>query len=353
VPIAFLLTLFLALTTVKSRLEDDGGATNVLLSLSSFTKKNSMSLAESKKEVFQYIVAVPIVVLTVVGGYALSQQVRGEYYLRKAISAAQENNGALTYQLQQQAIAANPKRDVYHNSYANTNLALANTLASKGELNDDEKATIQALLAQSIRSSRVITEVLNPLSAGNWETRANIYRGLIGVADDAPDWAVRSYNTAIQLDPASPRLRLSLGGIYYAAGDFLSAANLFNQATSLKGDYANAHYNLAQALKQLERYPQAQRELEMVQRLVQPESADFELVAAELVELTAMSNVAGAADQTSVEDLEGNIPEVVEQEPLTNVGEPEVIDETAELDISGTTEEPAPEEIEEVLEENE
>ena len=98
----------------------------------------------------------------------------GEYYLRKAIAAAQENNGALTYRLQQQAISANPKRDTYHNSYANTNLALANTLAAKGDLTDEEKATIQALLAQAIRSSRVITEVLNPLSAGNWETRANI-----------------------------------------------------------------------------------------------------------------------------------------------------------------------------------
>jgi len=351
---AFLLILFLALTTAKARLEDDGSASNVLLSLSSLSKGKGMSLAKDKKEVFQYIIAVPIVVLAVGGGYGMSKVAMGEYYLRKAIAAAQENNGSLTYQMQQRAIESSPRRDVYHNSYANTNLALANTLAAKGEgITDDERATIQALLAQSIRSSRVTTEVLNPLSAGNWETRANIYRSLIGVADDAPDWAVRSYNTAIQLDPASPRLRLNLGGIYYAAGDYLSAANLFNQAASLKGDYANAHYNLAQALKQMERYPQAQRELEIVQRLVQPNTADAELVAAEISELRSMPDVAGATDQPSVEELEGTEVDPTTQEPLTNVGEPDTIEGGADLDLGESTEEPAPEEIEEVLEENE
>jgi tetratricopeptide (TPR) repeat protein len=333
VTMAFLLVLFLALTTANRRLEADGEVSNVLLSLSSLIKGPSMSLAGGKKEVFQYIVAVPLVVMAVGGGYYLSKQILGEYYMRKSISAAQENNGSLAYQMQQNAITANPVRDGYHNAYANTNLALANTIASRGEVSDEEKATIQVLIAQSIRSARVATEVLNPLSSTNWETRSNIYRALIGVADDAPEWAIRSYNTAVQLDPTNPRLRLNLGGIYYAAEDYLSAANLFNQAASLKSDYANAHYNLAQALMKLERFPQAQRELEITKRLVQPESADFERIVADLEALSREPAVAGAEDKPSVEELEGaEVEEPAEQEPLVNVGEEGPV-EDSELEI--------------------
>jgi tetratricopeptide (TPR) repeat protein len=55
-------------------------------------------------------------------------------------------------------------------------------------------------------------------------------------------------------------LRVEAGGIYYANGDYLSAANLFRQAANLKPDYANAHYNLAKALLMLQNYTLALQE---------------------------------------------------------------------------------------------
>lgn len=348
----FLFALFLALIVAKSRLEMTNGVSLVKISISSIAKGAGMSIVSGEKEVFQYVIALPLVALAVAAGYFGFRQYSGEYFMRQAIAAAQENNGSLTYRLQQKAISAFPRRDVYHNSYANTNLALANTLSSKEDLTEEERATAQALIAQAIRSTRVTTEVLNPLSAANWETRANIYRALIGVAGDAADWSIRSYNTAIQLDPASPRLRLNLGGIYYAAGDYLSAANLFNQSTSLKGDYANAHYNLAQALKLLDRPAQAKEELEVVKRLVEPGSPDYEIVAAELDAINLNPTVAGATDQPSVEDIAGPASEATVQEPIVNVGEEEILDSNTDIDLDADAVEPAPEQIEEVLEEN-
>lgn len=335
---AFLFFMFLALVVAKNRIESVNRVESVHLRLSSLTTNSGMSLVSGEKEVLQYIVALPLTALAIVGGFYLYKQYAAEYYMRRAIAAAQENNGSLTYQMQQKAISVNPRRDAYHNSYANTNLALATTLATQDEVTEDEKTTIQALIAQAIRSSRVTTEVLNPLSAANWETRANIYRALIGVAEDAEEWAVRSLNAAIQLDPANPRLRLALGGIYYANQDYLSAANLFNQAVSLKNDYANAHYNLAQAYKQLNRLPEAQRELLIVERLVTESSEDAEKVAAELRELSSLGDVAGASDKPTVQDLEtaavGQQPqEQAPQEPLNNVGEPETLEGT-DLDIT-------------------
>ncbi len=325
IALAFLLVLFLALTTANIRLESpDGEVALVGLSLSSLTGGKRFSLVKDDKEVFQYFVAVPLLALVLVGGYYLYRQYAGEYYMRRAVLGAVDNNGGLTYEMQQRAININPSRDSYHNSYASTNLALANAVASREQISDEERSTVQTLVSQSIRSSRVATEVLNPLNSANWETRANVYRALVGVADNASEWAVSAYTAAIQLDPVNPRLRLNLGGLYYANQDYLSAASLFNQAASLKGDYANAHYNLAQALIKLENYPQAKQELELVQRLVEPDSEDFKKVATELAALSELPNVAGAANtQPSIEELEGAVgaTPAPQQEPLQNAGE--------------------------------
>ncbi|MBI2414263.1 tetratricopeptide repeat protein [candidate division WWE3 bacterium] len=320
----FLLVLLLAALVAKYRIDGTNDTENVNLSLSSISKGNKMSLINTDKEVFQYIMAVPITLVALAGSYYMFRQYEGEFYTRSAIAAAQENNGSLTYQLQQKAIEAFPMRDSYHNSYANTNIALANSLASKETLSDEEKNTIQTLIAQAIRSTKVTTEVLNPLNAANWETRALVYRSLQGVAKDANDWAIKSLNAAIQLDPVNPRLRLALGGIYYAQSDFLSAANLFSQAVTLKNDYANAHYNLAQSLRELKKYPEAIQELEFTKKLVDEKSEDYTRVAAEIENLSKMPNVAGATSQPSVADIEGtnniNTQAPVNQAPLEDAG---------------------------------
>ena len=327
---AFVLVLLLALLVAKNRLEGINDTENTNLSLSSISKGSKMSLISNEKEIFQYIMAVPVALATLFGSYYMARQYMGEYYTRSAISAAQNNNVSLTYQMQQKAIQAFPVRDSYHNSYANTNIALANALAAKEGLSEDEKNTVQALISQAIRSSRITTEVLNPLNASNWETRALIYRALLGAAKDSGEWAIRSLNAAIQLDPTNPRLRLALGGVYYAQQDYLTAANLFNQAATLKRDYANAHYNLAQALKQLKRYPEAARALETTKKLVTEGSEDYNRVAMEQEELAKMPNVAGAVStQPSVEEIEGvNQPaaNTTPQEPLRNEGNEEALE---------------------------
>jgi tetratricopeptide (TPR) repeat protein len=148
---------------------------------------------------------------------------------------------------------------------------------------------------------------------------------LIGAAQDADKWAIRAYTAAIQLDPTNPRLRILLGGVYYANKDYLSAANLFAQSTNLKADYANAHYNLAQALKQLQRFDQAKIELENTQRLVAQGSADHDRVSSEIAEVTKQISVAGAqtSTQPTVSQLEGEetTAPTATQEPINNEGE--------------------------------
>jgi len=274
-----------------------------------------------KREYFHYVAAAPMLLIAAYAGFLFYKSYAAEFYIRKSVVAAQNNNGSKIYEYQSKAINLNPRRDTYHVAYAQTNLALANALASKENLTDEDRTTIQTLIAQSIRSSRVATEVLNPLNVVNWQTRALIYRSILGVADNAAEWAIASYNTAIQLDPSNPALRLDIGGIYFAQQDYLSAANYFRQATSLKADYANAHYNFAQALIKLNDPTNAKRELEITKTLVAQGSADYQKVEQDLAALSQAPTVAGAQNnKPTVEQLAGqNQPQQpVNQEPLTN-----------------------------------
>ena len=184
-------------------------------------------------------------------------------------------------------------------------------------MTDADKQTIQTLVTQAIGNARLATEVYSPLNAANWETRALIYKSLLNVAQNASDWAINSYNTAIQLDPANPRLRLDLGGIYFAKNDFLSAANQFRQATVLKQDYANAHFNFALSLEKLQQYDQAKRELDITKLLVPQDSPDAKMVEREIANLPKPVTATTTAEKPTVEQLTG-VQQGAKQEPLSN-----------------------------------
>ena len=319
----FLFFLFLAAATSKVALDEKFKDTEIVfMSMSALSPMSILGNEyEAKVETFQYIVAIPMIAISLVGMYFGYRLYAAEYFMRQSLEAAQVNNGAETYRLQGKALNLSPRRDEYQNTYAQTNLAIAVNLSTRANLSDDDKNTIQNLVAQSIRSIRLSTEVLNPVNVSGWEIRAGIYRTLVGAAQDADTWSINAYNTAIQLDPTNPQLRLALGGIYFAKEDFLSAGNLFRQATQLKGDYANAHYNFAQALVRLQAYADAQRELEITQRLVPVDSEDFKRVVADLKTLSELPEVAGAqSSQPTVSELEskGKTEVPVTQEPLTN-----------------------------------
>lgn len=347
----FVLVLLVALIVANlgmSKAPGTARAESVTLKLSSIAPVTTIGEEGAiKKEYVHLIFAALMVVPVVYTGYLAVRQYTGEAYLRASIVAANANNGAETFEYQTNAIQVNSRRDAYHNAYAQTNLALANSIASKEELTDADRTTIQQLIAQSIRNSRLTTEVLNPLNVDNWTTRAGIYRSISPIAQNAAEWAIASYNTAIQLSPTDPRLRLDLGGIYYANGDYLTAANFYRQAILLKQDYANAHFNFAQALIRLEDYNNARRSLEITRNLVDVDSNDYRLVEEQLASLPAPQ--AAGQQLPTVEELEGadqtGDQATPAQEPVTNVGEEEIVN-TENLqpqDLPVTNEQPATE----------
>ncbi|MBI2008364.1 tetratricopeptide repeat protein [Candidatus Amesbacteria bacterium] len=213
-----------------------------------------------------------------------------EVLFQKALTAAANNDGKTTYDTLIKAIAANPLVDSYRIAYSQANLLIANSIAAKKDLTDDDRNTIIQLIQQSIREAKNAV-ALNPANVGNVENMAAVYRNLLNLAQGADQWTLAAYQQAIQLDPPNPNLRIALGGLHFAGKNYDEAIRLFQQAVDLKPDLANAHYNLSAAYREKGDYPKALVAMQNVLNLLDRTSTDYTKAGSELAELQKKVNV--------------------------------------------------------------
>jgi tetratricopeptide (TPR) repeat protein len=205
-------------------------------------------------------------------------------------------NGTETYNLQTQAITEYPYRSDYYRLFSQINLALAANLvnAQQGKQPTEEvQNNIILLLQQSINSARQAV-TLSAFNSLNWQNLGQIYRNLIGVGQNAEQFAVASYNQSIALNPSNPGLRIELGGIYYQLKQWDLAQNQFTIATQLKPDYANAYYNLGHVMEEKGDLANALPQYQAVRQLVANDKANADKID---VEIKALQAKIGAAQQ--------------------------------------------------------
>lgn len=82
--------------------------------------------------------------------------------------------------------------------------------------------------------------------------RASCYR-----LADKPDLAMRECREAVAADPASEEGHRRLADLLYNKADYVGAAEHYAKAVELRADYMQARYNLASALRELQRYDEA------------------------------------------------------------------------------------------------
>ena len=212
----------------------------------------------------------------------------GRKYMASVATATAINvlssNTIVGYNKLIEAYTLDPDNSLYRINFSQTSLNLANALAAKKDISDEDKKQITQLVEQSIREAKNATQ-LDPLSAITWENLANTYRQLINFAKGSADWSVATYGQTINIDPTNPSLRLQLGGVFYSLNDYDSAIKLFDQAVGLKSDWANAHYNLAMAYKAKKEYANALQSMQVVAQLLEPGSSDLSKVQTEISDL--------------------------------------------------------------------
>lgn len=217
-------------------------------------------------------------------GYFFAHLYLGEVFFQRALTAAAKNDGKNTYETLIKAISVNPNRDAYRIVYSQTNLLLANSLASNKNLTDADRNTVTQLVQQAIREAKNAV-ALNPTKVSNLENLAGVYRNLLNFAQGADAWTIASYSQAIALDPINPNLHITLGNVYFAQKNWDDAIRFYQQAVNLKPDLANAHYNLAASYREKGDYAKAVTSMETVLTLLDKSSADFTKASNELADL--------------------------------------------------------------------
>lgn len=203
--------------------------------------------------------------------YFVARFAMSDVIFQRSLVAASQNDGIKTYELQAASINVFPYRDIYYRSFSQTNLALANALATNQPQGASPSAQVQqnilTLIQQSINAGRTAVTI-SPVTSFNWNNLSSIYRSLIGFGQNADRFTILTLNQAVALDPNNPQQYVDLGGVYYQLGQFDEAIRQFQIAINLKQDYANAYYNLGHALEEKGEYDQAAAAYDIVKRLV-------------------------------------------------------------------------------------
>jgi tetratricopeptide (TPR) repeat protein len=238
-----------------------------------YKKEKSDSYVINLSSLTPIYISILVICIVLTGGmvYFMGKSFMGEYYYKLSIDSVVRNNLEDLYTNQVSAIREAGYVEEFRRRFAETNILLANNIASKGEdkLTDQDKQLIGQAIQSAIAEGKTAVS-LNPSKVSNWQVLAGIYRQTVNVVESAPVWTESAYQQAIVLDPRNPVLRLDLGGVYYLFKNYDQAQTMFEQAVSLKQDWSNARYNLAWVYYQKEMYAQALEQMQLVVGLIDP-----------------------------------------------------------------------------------
>ena len=232
--------------------------------------------------------------------------IKGELYYASASRAVEiENNLTKSYTNHILAIKQNQYMTRYHVSLSQLALIMGGSILASAPKNettgevtllDDDKSLVTSLFSLAVNEAKLAT-ALAPSSYVVWTNLATVYQSLIGVANDAGTWTIAAYQKAITLNPISPNLHIDFGGIYMQAKDYDQAISQFIAAITLKPNYANAYYNLANAYSIKGETALALDALQKTQGLLPANGTEYTKVAEEIKTLQTNAPASNAASQ--------------------------------------------------------
>ncbi|MFH0749486.1 MAG: tetratricopeptide repeat protein [Candidatus Gottesmanbacteria bacterium] len=233
---------------------------------------------------------------TIVSIYGLYRFTNGEYMYAKARASIEtENNLTMSYNYHILAIKQNQYITRYHLSLSQLALVMGGSILGNAPKNDetglvtlldDDKTLVTSLFGLAVSEAKLATS-LAPNNYVVWTNLATVYQSLIGVASDAQTWTIAAYQKAVTLNPISPTLRVDFGGMYMNAKDYDGAITQFFTAVTLKQNYANGYYNLANAYRLKGDNARAIDALKQTRDLLPKDGTDYAKV---LEEIQALQN---------------------------------------------------------------
>jgi tetratricopeptide (TPR) repeat protein len=244
------------------------------------TEEREISLEASPKlALLLSFLFILVVTFSASGIYLIGQRYMAEVSFLKGIVTSQKGAEGFSEANTQisRAIQLNKYRDSYYRVLAQLYAAqidkeIANLQTAT---EDDVKATatrnIQVLIDSAIAVAKQGTEI-EPSMITNWDTLAGMYAKVAPLVRDADTAAIQAYDKAITLEPLNPVLYVSQAKVYVTRYDTIKqvldgkdadklpnkaelesksaealtfALEKLQKAIEIKGNYADAHYQLA------------------------------------------------------------------------------------------------------------
>jgi tetratricopeptide (TPR) repeat protein len=221
----------------------------VFVGLEGFVSKKEISFSfinDHRKSFFSILFLIILVIFSVGVAFKYIERFTSISYFEKALFAttvpvAEDSiNKAISLYT----------NDLYLRTYAQVYLVKLNSLATKGgTLSDKDKADLQTSFDQAVKSAQLATQY-NPQNYLNFQLLGSVYQtvGSLGVKD-AYDNAILVYQTASNLNPSNPGLKLAMAGASFVGGNVKNAKDYANSALTLKPDYVDALLTLSQIAK--------------------------------------------------------------------------------------------------------
>lgn len=223
--------------------------TGVFVGLSS-SQENSINisfLTDHRKSFFSILSLILLIILGAAMCFTFVERFLSVHYFSKSLStdsvAVAEDSITKSITLY--------NNDLYLRTYGKVNLIKINDFIKKNgsNLSDQDKATLQSYLDQSVRGAQSAT-LYNPDNYVNWVELGSLYITLANFGvKDAYGKSIEAFKKAEILNPNNPGIKLSIAGAYYAMQSYKDAKEYAKTSLSLKPDYIDAYIVLAQISK--------------------------------------------------------------------------------------------------------
>ena len=205
-------------------------------------------IADSSKGFIAALLIIFFMVFGVVGMYITGQKyVASVFYGRGIAQFNEEGSVNAAENSFRRALTFDASRDEYLRALAQISFVkLQRSIQNAdGLAPEDVRSTFQLALSNAISNAQAATNV-NDADSVNWRLLGQIYEVVIPFIDGASDASINAYKKAIDRSPLDPALRDDIARVYLLLGDQVQARELLQKALELKGDYATAHFRLAQ-----------------------------------------------------------------------------------------------------------
>ncbi len=187
----------------------------------------------------------------------------GKYYLADNYYKSYLSNPAEKLPQLEKAVRLAPKRTTYHIMLARGYLDKFNRELAKPA---PEARIVADMVALAVQESKISVDQ-SPNRIASYEMAGVIYREVQGSAQGATEWAIKSFESALALEPKNPVVLTELGKLYLIQEDTIKAREMFERAVTVKKSYIEANLQLALLEDTEGRTEEAQGRLESLVRL--------------------------------------------------------------------------------------